>query len=109
MDVALSKMALIALVALMVIGPKDLPRAARAAGRMWGRLAAMRARLLDELRESGSPFEEARKAGLLIAEINGTRAVEHPLGAFLAEAGFVPSSLGYHLRRGRGAEVTFHA
>lgn len=64
MDFALSKMALIALVGLMVIGPKDLPRAARKAGRMWGRLVAMRARLLDELRESGSPFEDARKAGL---------------------------------------------
>jgi ATP-dependent Lhr-like helicase len=39
--------------------------------------------------------------GLLVGELNGTPAANHPLGAFLLEAGFSPSALGYQmLRRG---------
>ena len=37
--------------------------------------------------------------GLLIAEINGIAAPEHPLAPFLVEAGFSPSALGFHVRR----------
>jgi ATP-dependent Lhr-like helicase len=39
--------------------------------------------------------------GLLVGDLNGTPAATHPLGAFLLEAGFSPSALGYQmLRRG---------
>ena len=38
--------------------------------------------------------------GLLIAEINGVPASEHPLAPFLVEAGFSPSAMGFHVRRG---------
>jgi ATP-dependent Lhr-like helicase len=38
--------------------------------------------------------------GLLIAEINGVSATGHPLAPFLLEAGFSPSAMGFHVRRG---------
>ena len=37
--------------------------------------------------------------GLLIGDINGTPAAEHPLAPFLVEAGFSPSAMGFHVRR----------
>jgi len=42
---------------------------------------------------------EGREGGLLVAEINGTAAPAHPLAAYLAEAGFVPSAMGLQVRR----------
>ena len=39
--------------------------------------------------------------GLLIAELDGRPAAEHPLALHLTEAGFIPSSLGFHLLRPR--------
>jgi ATP-dependent Lhr-like helicase len=41
----------------------------------------------------------ARDAGLLIAEVNGLPAAEHPLAPFLVQAGFSPSAMGYQMRR----------
>jgi ATP-dependent Lhr-like helicase len=41
----------------------------------------------------------ARAAGLLIAEINGIPTPDHPLAAFLEEAGFRPSAMGFLLPR----------
>jgi ATP-dependent Lhr-like helicase len=42
---------------------------------------------------------EGRGGGLLIAEIDGTPAEEHPLAGFLREAGFVATALGMQLPR----------
>jgi ATP-dependent helicase Lhr and Lhr-like helicase len=47
----------------------------------------------------------ARTTGLLVAEINGVAAAAHPLGAFLAGAGFTPSALGYVMRREAGSRT----
>jgi ATP-dependent Lhr-like helicase len=44
---------------------------------------------------------DARRAGLLIAEINGSPAQAHPLVPFLLDAGFVASAMGYQIRRGQ--------
>ena len=41
--------------------------------------------------------------GLLVAEINGRPAAEHPLAAFLVEAGFSGSAMGFNVSRRRGA------
>ncbi len=41
----------------------------------------------------------ARRAGLLLGEIDGAPAHEHPLAAALAEAGFTASALGFSVRR----------
>jgi ATP-dependent Lhr-like helicase len=41
--------------------------------------------------------------GLLIAEINGVAADEHLLARFLVDAGFSPSAMGFHVRRGISA------
>ena len=41
----------------------------------------------------------ARGGGLLIDEINGVKAAEHPLAPFLLEAGFHPSAMGFMMRR----------
>jgi ATP-dependent Lhr-like helicase len=38
-------------------------------------------------------------ASMLVAEINGRPADEHPLAPYLVEAGFHPSAMGYQLRR----------
>ena len=43
---------------------------------------------------------------LLVQEINGLPAAEHPLAAYLVEAGFNPSAMGFQIRQsgfGRGA------
>jgi ATP-dependent helicase Lhr and Lhr-like helicase len=42
--------------------------------------------------------EDGRMA-LLIAEINGVPASEHPLALYLVEAGFSPSAMGFQIRR----------
>jgi ATP-dependent Lhr-like helicase len=39
--------------------------------------------------------------GLLVSEINGRPAAEHPLAAFLVEAGFSSSAMGFNVRRSR--------
>jgi len=39
------------------------------------------------------------RLSLLIGEINGVPAPEHPLSPFLIEAGFSPSAMGFHIRR----------
>ena len=38
--------------------------------------------------------------GLLVGEINGVPAEEHQLARFLIDAGFSPSAMGFHVRRG---------
>jgi ATP-dependent Lhr-like helicase len=43
----------------------------------------------------------ARSGGLLVSEINGRPAAEHPLAAFLVEAGFSASAMGFNVRRTR--------
>ena len=46
------------------------------------------------------------RLGLLVVEINGLPAAEHPLAAHLVEAGFSPSAMGFQIRHGgfgRGA------
>jgi ATP-dependent Lhr-like helicase len=46
------------------------------------------------------------RLGLLVVEINGLPAAEHPLAAYLVEAGFSPSAMGFQIRHGgfgRGA------
>ncbi|HEY3929940.1 MAG TPA: crosslink repair DNA glycosylase YcaQ family protein [Candidatus Koribacter sp.] len=48
------------------------------------------------------------KRGLLIGEINGVRAQDHPLARFIQEAGFVATSLGFQMRRS-GGPVTARA
>jgi ATP-dependent Lhr-like helicase len=49
----------------------------------------------------GRRAQAERDGGLVLAEINGEAATQHPLALFLTEVGFVPSSLGFHLRRVR--------
>jgi len=46
------------------------------------------------------------RIGLLVHEINGAPAVDHPLAGYLVEAGFSPSAMGFQIRQsgfGRGA------
>jgi ATP-dependent Lhr-like helicase len=71
---------------LLVYLPEDEP-ARSVVGR------ALAARLAQHAR----PDEGG--AGLLIAEINGAPAAEHPFAAFLVDAGFSPSAMGLQLRR----------
>ncbi|HEX6975499.1 MAG TPA: hypothetical protein VF147_13935, partial [Vicinamibacterales bacterium] len=42
---------------------------------------------------------EEGRGGLLIGEINGTPASEHPFAPFLLEAGFYLSPMGFMMRR----------
>ncbi|HEY1908990.1 MAG TPA: DEAD/DEAH box helicase, partial [Myxococcaceae bacterium] len=69
----------------------DRGRVARAVASALGTVAARS--LLD------------RRGGMMLEEVNGVPAVESPLALYLAEAGFTPSSLGFHLRR-RPREVS---
>jgi ATP-dependent helicase Lhr and Lhr-like helicase len=49
----------------------------------------------------GHAAQAERHGGLVLVEVNGQPATQHPLALFLTEVGFVPSSLGFHLRRPR--------
>jgi hypothetical protein len=42
---------------------------------------------------------EDGRGGLLVAEINGTTAADHPFAPYLADAGFSPSAMGFQMRR----------
>jgi ATP-dependent Lhr-like helicase len=44
---------------------------------------------------------EGRDGGLLVGDIDGVPAHEHPLAPWLVAAGFVRSGLGYQVRRER--------
>ncbi|MGH9373364.1 MAG: Lhr family helicase, partial [Vicinamibacterales bacterium] len=67
---------------IQVFLPEDEPSRSTAARALAERLAAL-----------------ARDAGLLIAEVNGVPAPEHPLAPFLVQAGFSPSAMGFQMRR----------
>jgi ATP-dependent helicase Lhr and Lhr-like helicase len=49
----------------------------------------------------GHTAQAERRGELMLVEINGEEVARHPLALFLTEVGFVPSSLGFHLRRPR--------
>ena len=71
---------------ITVFPPEDEP-ARSAAG------LALAARLARVARvEEGQP-------GLLVSEINGVPAPEHPFAAFLIDAGFSPGAMGFQMRR----------
>jgi ATP-dependent helicase Lhr and Lhr-like helicase len=53
---------------------------------------ALAARLADLTRA------EHHRLALLIGEINGMPATEHPLAPYLANVGFSPSAMGFHMR-----------
>ena len=56
----------------------------------------------DEPARSTTAREVARRLarlGLLIADINGVPAADHPLAPHLVDAGFSPSAMGFHVRR----------
>ena len=65
----------------------DRARVARAVAEQFGALAQV--------------AQAERHGGLILSEVNGQPALQHPLALFLTEVGFVPSSLGFHLRRSR--------
>jgi ATP-dependent Lhr-like helicase len=67
---------------IQVFLPDDEPSRSTTARALADRLAAL-----------------ARDSGLLIADINGLPAPEHPLSPFLVEAGFSPSAMGFQMRR----------
>ncbi|HEY8551513.1 MAG TPA: DEAD/DEAH box helicase [Vicinamibacterales bacterium] len=46
---------------------------------------------------------EGREGGLLVAEVDGIPAADHPIAPFLIEAGFVRTAMGYQVPRSRAA------
>jgi ATP-dependent Lhr-like helicase len=66
---------------MLVWLPDDEPRRSRAARAVASELA----RLADEA---------YGRRGLLVAEVNGRSIADHPLAAYLADAGFVPGAMG---------------
>ncbi|MEP6943480.1 MAG: Sec-independent protein translocase protein TatB [Betaproteobacteria bacterium] len=100
-DIAFSEIALIAVVALVVIGPERLPKVARTLGHMFGRLQRYvndvkadinREIELDELRKLKSEVQSAaqdieRSVSQAASDVGSeVRAVEHELNATAAEA-----------------------
>jgi ATP-dependent Lhr-like helicase len=78
---------------MLVFLPEDEPARSTVARALAGRLAQL---------SRGEP----NRLALLIGEINGMPAPEHPLAPYLVEAGFSPSAMGYQMRHpvvGRGA------
>ena len=75
---------------LQVFLPDDEPARSTVARAVAGRLA-----------------EIARAGGLLIAEVNGMPSAEQPIAAYLVSAGFVPSAMGFMMRRAPAAVPSF--
>jgi ATP-dependent Lhr-like helicase len=73
--------------ALQVFLPEDDPERTRTAKELAHRLAAVAIR------------HQTKRGGLLISGINGVPAREHFLARFLEESGFVPTALGFQMRR----------
>jgi ATP-dependent helicase Lhr and Lhr-like helicase len=71
---------------LTVLLPEDEPARSTTGRALAGRLARL-------TRPDDSPLP------LLIGEINGVPASEHPLAVFLLDAGFSPSAMGFQMRR----------
>ncbi len=71
---------------LLVFMPEDEPARSHV-----GRALALR---LARLARS-----DDGRGGLLVAEINGTSALDHPFAPFLVDAGFSPSAMGFQMRR----------
>ena len=71
---------------LTVFLPEDEPGRSATARALAARLASL------------ASDDEGRLA-LLIGDINGTPAAEHPLAEFLVDAGFSPSAMGFQMRR----------
>src|SRR5512133_3899667 len=59
-DIAFSELVVIALVALIVIGPERLPKVARTAGHLWGRLQRYVSNVKNDINRDIA-LEEARK------------------------------------------------
>ena len=78
-DIAFSEIALIAVVALVVIGPERLPKVARTLGHMFGRLQ----RYVSDVKADINREIELDELRKLKSEV---RAVEHELNATVADA-----------------------
>jgi ATP-dependent Lhr-like helicase len=77
---------------LQILLPAEEPDRAHAARDLAEFLAAQVQKQLHE--------EEARRhGGLLISSINGVPVQQHPFARYLADAGFSPAPLGFHMRR----------
>jgi sec-independent protein translocase protein TatB len=96
-DIGFSELLVIAVVALLVIGPERLPKVARTAGHMFGRLQRyvndvkadiQREMELEELRKLRSEFEDAaRSVQESVHEVDKqVRAVEDDLNKEVAGA-----------------------
>jgi sec-independent protein translocase protein TatB len=93
-DIGFSELMVIAVVALIVIGPERLPRVARTAGHLFGRLQRYvndvkadinREIELDELRKFKTEFEQA--AQTMESDVKAHMAeVESAMGAVAADA-----------------------
>ena len=59
-DIAFSELVVVALVALVVVGPERLPRLARTAGQLWGRVQRYVNNVRNDI-NNGLALDEARK------------------------------------------------
>jgi sec-independent protein translocase protein TatB len=79
-DLGVSKLALIAVVALIVVGPERLPKVARMAGNLFGRAQ----RYMNEVRSEVNRLDEFKK--LREASAEAMKDVESSLNATVQEA-----------------------
>ena len=56
-------------------------------------------KLARQLAELALHRQQNRRSGLLISQINGVTARQHPFSRLLEEAGFADTASGYHIRR----------
>lgn len=78
LDIAWSELLIIVIIAVVVVGPKDLPRMMRVLGRLVGRARAMASEFrmsLDQLAREAE-LEDIRKKANEMSNLNPGRALE---------------------------------
>ena len=108
-DIGWAEMALIAVVAIVVIGPKELPKVMREIGIWVSRARAMSRNFMDQLDEMSrqSGIDEVRKEAEALRQLNPMQAIEKTIDpdGVIARQGAELAQIGNRIDAPKATEV----